>query len=40
VQGTAEGVPFTQTQMDAMLALARQGIRKLVAVQKAALGVA
>lgn len=40
VQGTAEGVPFTRAQMDSMLALASAGIERLVAIQKAALGVA
>ncbi|GAB4471299.1 MAG: ribonuclease PH [Burkholderiaceae bacterium] len=39
VQGTAEGAPFTRAHMDAMLALARAGIERLVAIQKAALGV-
>jgi ribonuclease PH len=37
VQGTAEGVPFSRTDMDAMLALADKGIRELVAAQRAAL---
>jgi ribonuclease PH len=37
VQGTAEGAPFTQVQMDALMALAGQGIRDLIAAQKAAL---
>lgn len=37
VQGTAEGEPFTQEQFDAMLSLARQGIRQLHELQKAAL---
>jgi ribonuclease PH len=40
VQGTAEGAPFTRAQMDAMLALARAGIERLIAIQKSALGVA
>jgi len=39
VQGTAEGAPFSQTQMDTLLALARRGIRELIAKQKAALGI-
>jgi ribonuclease PH len=39
VQGTAEGAPFTRAQMDAMLALARSGIERLIAIQKAALGL-
>ena len=37
VQGTAEGVPFSRAEMDAMLVLAEKGIRELVAAQKAAL---
>jgi ribonuclease PH len=37
IQGTAEGAPFTRAQMDAMVALADQGIRALVAAQQAAL---
>ena len=40
VQGTAEGAPFSASQMDALLALAMQGIAELIARQKAALGVA
>ena len=37
IQGTAEGAPFTQEQMNAMLALANKGIKELVAAQKIAL---
>ncbi len=37
VQGTAEKEPFTQTQFEQMLALAKQGISELVGLQKAAL---
>jgi len=37
VQGTAEGAPFSRTQMEAMLDLAQKGIRELIAAQKAAL---
>jgi ribonuclease PH len=37
LQGTAEGVPFTRAEMDALLALAQDGIARLVAAQKAAL---
>ena len=37
VQGTAEGVAFTRTEMDQMLALADKGIRELIAAQAAAL---
>ena len=39
VQGTAEGEPFSQAQMDALLVLAQRGIRELIAKQKAALGI-
>ena len=34
VQGTAEGHPFSQGELDAMLALARQGIERLLAEQR------
>jgi ribonuclease PH len=37
VQGTAEGAPFSREELDRMLALAADGIRRLVAAQKAAL---
>ncbi|MBS3897167.1 ribonuclease PH [Silanimonas sp.] len=37
VQGTAEGHAFRRAEMDAMLALAEQGIARLVALQRAAL---
>ena len=37
VQGTAEGVAFTRTEMDQLLALADKGIRELVQRQKDAL---
>jgi ribonuclease PH len=37
VQGTAEGEPFTQAEMDALLALARAGLETLFAAQRAAL---
>jgi ribonuclease PH len=37
VQGTAEGAPFSRKEMDAMLVLADNGIRQLIAAQKAAL---
>jgi ribonuclease PH len=40
VQGTAEGDPFSAAQLQALVALAQQGIAGLVAKQKAALGVA
>ena len=37
VQGTAEGAPFSRAEMQALLALAEQGIAALVAMQRAAL---
>jgi ribonuclease PH len=37
IQGTAEGAPFSRAQLDALLALARTGIERLVAAQQAAL---
>jgi ribonuclease PH len=37
VQGTAEGAPFSRAEMDALLALADQGIRELVGAQRSAL---
>ena len=37
VQGTAEGAPFSQNEMTAMLALARSGIEEIVEIQKRAL---
>jgi ribonuclease PH len=37
VQGTAEGAPFSRTEMDALLGLAEQGIRELVGLQRAVL---
>ncbi len=37
VQGTAEGHPFSRAELDALLALAEQGIFELVEVQKIAL---
>jgi ribonuclease PH len=40
VQGTAEGEPFTEVQMAAMMALARKGVAELIAAQKHVLGEA
>jgi len=40
VQGTAEGAPFSQAQMDALMVLAQRGIVELIAKQKEALGIA
>jgi len=37
VQGTAEGEPFSRSELDALLALAQAGIADLVNLQKAAL---
>ena len=37
VQGTAETTPFTQDQFDALMALAREGVKKLVSLQKLAI---
>ncbi|OWY39044.1 ribonuclease PH [Xenophilus sp. AP218F] len=37
VQGTAEGEPFSEEDMQAMMALARKGIAELLALQRAAL---
>jgi len=39
IQGTAEGEPFSTAQMDALVALAKQGIVELIAKQKSALGL-
>ena len=38
VQGTAEGAPFTEAEMAAMLGLARSGIAEIIAAQNAILG--
>ncbi len=39
VQGTAEGAPFSRTELDALLELAGDGIAQLVIEQKRALGI-
>jgi ribonuclease PH len=39
VQGTAEGAAFSRAEMDQLLGLADAGIRELVALQRASLGV-
>ncbi|MBB5428340.1 ribonuclease PH [Paraburkholderia sp. JPY158] len=39
IQGTAEGVPFSRKEMNALLDLASDGISTLIAKQKEALGV-
>jgi ribonuclease PH len=38
VQGTAEGEPFSEEQLSAMMALAKAGIADLVGMQKATIG--
>jgi len=40
VQGTAEGEPFSRTDMNGLLDLAQKGIVELIAHQKVALGIA
>jgi len=39
MQGTAEGHPFTRAEMDTLVELAADGIRTLIAKQRAALGL-
>ncbi len=39
VQGTAEGVAFDRGELDAMVDLASEGIARLIAIQKSALGL-
>ena len=39
VQGTAEGAPFSQAEMDALMGMANDGIRQLIIKQKQALGL-
>jgi ribonuclease PH len=39
VQGTAEGMTFTKSQMDSMLAVAKKGIAELTAVQRKTLRI-
>jgi ribonuclease PH len=38
VQGTAEGRPFSEEELAALMASADTGVRELVALQKKALG--
>ena len=38
VQGTAEGSPFSKTQMEGLIALAKQGIEELIEMQKKLVG--
>lgn len=40
IQGTAEGAPFSQAELDDMLVLAKSGIESLFEIQKAALAEA
>jgi ribonuclease PH len=40
VQGTAEGEPFWRAEMDALLALAGNGLEEIFAAQRAALAAA
>ena len=40
IQGTAEGVPFSRTEMDALIDLAQHGIRELIAMQRVVLDAA
>jgi ribonuclease PH len=40
VQGTAEGVPFSRAELDALLAVGAAGIREIQAAQRIALGIA
>ena len=37
IQGTAEGVPFSRADMEAMVGLASTGIAKLISAQRVAL---
>lgn len=39
VQGTAEGVPFSRAELDAMLELGHRGVQALTALQRAALEI-
>jgi ribonuclease PH len=39
LQGTAEGATFSRAEMEALVALAERGIRELIGLQRAALGV-
>jgi ribonuclease PH len=39
LQGTAEGEPFSRTQVDALMLLAEKGVRELVAAQRNVLGL-
>jgi ribonuclease PH len=39
IQGTAEGEPFSEAEFLELMALAKQGIRQLAALQRDALGL-
>jgi ribonuclease PH len=38
IQGTAEGVPFSEDEFSALMSLARKGIARLVSLQQMAVG--
>jgi ribonuclease PH len=40
IQGTAEGEPFGRDELESFLDLGAKGIRELIALQKAAVGLA
>jgi len=40
IQGTAEGVAFSRTELNQMLDLAEKGIQELITIQKTTLGIA
>jgi ribonuclease PH len=40
IQGTAEGAPYSRAQLDRLLGLADEGIERLIAAQREALGAA
>lgn len=39
IQGTAEGAPFSRTDMDKLLSLAKEGIEELIEIQKEVLNI-
>ena len=39
IQGTAEGIPFSRSQMDALVTLGENGARELIAAQKKVLAL-
>ncbi|MDD4549793.1 MAG: ribonuclease PH [Syntrophomonadaceae bacterium] len=38
IQGTAEGEPFSRTELDSLLKIAEKGIRELISLQKSIIG--